>query len=52
MAGTKNIESYYPNTISTYVNGQLWQKLLTRFVNQKLYDCKCSTKARNVYNEY
>ncbi|XP_065897051.1 telomerase reverse transcriptase-like isoform X2 [Dysidea avara] len=30
VAGTKNIESYYPNTISTYVNGQLWQKLLTR----------------------
>ena len=30
VAGTKNIESYYPNSIATYVNGQLWQKLLDR----------------------
>ena len=39
MAGTKNIESYYPNSIATYMNGQLWQKLLDRFVY------KCSTRA-------
>ena len=33
VAGTKNVENYYPNSIATYVNGQLWQKLLGRFVN-------------------
>ena len=38
VAGTKNIESYYPNSIATYVNGQLWQKLLDRFV----YECSTS----------
>ena len=33
VAGTKNVENYYPNSMATYVNGQLWQKLLGRFVN-------------------
>ena len=33
VAGMKDVENYYPNSMATYVNGQLWQKLLGRFVN-------------------